>query len=225
MKLHMYPGSTTCRPILLLCAEHGIEIEPVVVDLMSGEHHGAAFARLNPGRRVPVLEDGDFVLTESSAILKYLASMHAPETYPEDRRARAVVNSRMDWFNTGFYMDYGYNLIYPQVLPHCRRDDDIVQAGTVRWGAERSREWLSQLDQYLLGPDRAYLCGQDLTIADYMGASFVTLGELIRVDLSAYPNVMRWLATMEALPSWRIVHEALAGWAGSLSDQTFGTLP
>ena len=35
MKLHMFPSSTTCRPILLLCAEHEIKIEPIVVDLMA----------------------------------------------------------------------------------------------------------------------------------------------------------------------------------------------
>ena len=70
MKLHMFPASTTCRSILLFCAEHGLRPEMVHVDLMAGAHLGEEFIRTNPMHRVPVLEDGDLVLTESSAILK-----------------------------------------------------------------------------------------------------------------------------------------------------------
>jgi glutathione S-transferase len=69
MKLHMSPISTTSRPVMLFCAEAGVDVTMVPVDLMAGEHHGEKFVALNPNRLVPVLEDGDFVLTESSAIL------------------------------------------------------------------------------------------------------------------------------------------------------------
>ena len=70
MKLHMHKISTTSRPILLFCSENQIDVEVVIVDLMVGEHMQEPFAKLNPSKQVPVLEDGDFVLTESSAILK-----------------------------------------------------------------------------------------------------------------------------------------------------------
>jgi len=64
MKLYMFPASTTCRPILLFCAEQGIQIEQVMIDLMTGAHHQEPFISVNPARRVPVLEDGDLILTE-----------------------------------------------------------------------------------------------------------------------------------------------------------------
>src|SRR6185295_18661378 len=73
MKLHYHPISTTSRPVMLFAAESGIPLEMKVVDLFTGEHMQPGYARLNPNHLVPVLEDGDFVLTENAAILKYLA--------------------------------------------------------------------------------------------------------------------------------------------------------
>jgi hypothetical protein len=76
-----------------------------------------------------MLEDGDFRLTESSAILKYLADKRDLPSYPKDSKKRAQVNEVMDWLNTQFYRDFGYGLIYPQLFPnHKRRSvlDNIV---------------------------------------------------------------------------------------------------
>ncbi len=66
----MHPVSTVCRPVRLFCAENGIKIEEVTVDLMTGAQHKEPFASLNPSRQVPMLEDDDLKLTEASAILK-----------------------------------------------------------------------------------------------------------------------------------------------------------
>jgi glutathione S-transferase len=78
---------------------------------------------------VPVLEDGSFRLTESSAILKYLADKVRSPAYPTDLQKRARVNERMDWLNTGFYRDFSYGFLYPQIFPFMREPDDAVQAG------------------------------------------------------------------------------------------------
>jgi glutathione S-transferase len=131
MKLHMSPISTTSRPVKLFCAEAGVDETMVPVDLMAGEHHGEKFVALNPNRLVPVLEDGDFVLTESSAILKYLADKVGSPLYPKDLEQRARVNERMDWFNTQLYRELGYHLVYPQLFPHHKRASDEVTNGTV----------------------------------------------------------------------------------------------
>ena len=73
MKLYYHPISTTSRPLMLFAAEAGIPLEMQVVDLFTGEHVKPPYEAINPNRLVPVLEDGAFRLTESSAILKYLA--------------------------------------------------------------------------------------------------------------------------------------------------------
>jgi glutathione S-transferase len=207
MKLYYHPVSTTSRPIMMLAADSGIDLDYQVIDLFTGEHMRDPYQVINPSRQVPALEDGAFRLTESSAILKFLADKANSPAYPKDPQQRARVNERMDWFNTGFYRDLGYGLIYPQVFPHVRRPDDTVQAGTLAWGQEKSNAWLKILDETIIGPANAYVCGNELTIADYFGAAILTVGEVIHLDYTAYPNICRWLANMKARPNWDKVNE------------------
>ena len=73
-----------------------------------------------PNQAVPVLEHDGFVLTESSAILKYLADLTDSPAYPKELKARARVNEVMDFFNTYLMRDYVYGLVYSRVLAHYR---------------------------------------------------------------------------------------------------------
>jgi glutathione S-transferase len=222
MKLYFHPASTASRPILLFCAEAGIQYEPVVVDIMTGEHTKEAFTKLNPTGLIPVLEDGDFVLTESSAIMKYLAEKTNSAAYPKDLQKRARVNERMDWINTQFYRDWGYNLIYPQLFAHHKRGTDAAHTGTLEWGKKNVEKWLAILDKSIIG-NHKYLCGDEITIADYFASIVVGAGDLIGQDLSRYPNVSRWMTSMRALPSWSKVNEVAEGFAASLKGKPFVT--
>ena len=224
MKLYMHPVSMTCRPVRLFAAEAKIPMEEVLVDVMTGEHLKPPYASLNPNSLVPMLEDGDLRLTESSAILKYLADKTGSPAYPKDLKARAKVNEMMDWINTNFYREWGYNLCYPQLFPHMKRRSDEAHAATLEWGKEQSKKWLKLLNDHWIGPKRQYLCGDAITIADYFGAGIVSLGEVIRVDFSAYPNIKRWLDNMKKLPNWNKVNEAFNGLVQAVKDQPFVTL-
>jgi glutathione S-transferase len=224
MKLYMHPVSMTSRPVRLFIAESGIDVDEQLVDLMAGEHYQEPFTAINPNRQVPVLEDGDFRLTESSAILKYLADKIDSPAYPKGLMQRAKVNEMMDWFNTTFYRDYAYGWIYPQLFPHHRRPTEEVQRATIAWGKERAKDRLQILNDYWLGPDKSFLCGDRITIADHFGSCLLTLGEVIRCDFSAYPNIERWLANMKRLPSWPKVNEALYGFAEAVKDQKFDAI-
>jgi glutathione S-transferase len=223
MKLHFHPVSTASRPVVLFCAEAKIEYQPVIVDLMKGAHYEEPFVTLNPSKQVPVLEDGDFVLTESSAILKYLADKVGSPAYPKDPKARARVNERMDWFNTQHYREWGYHLIYPQTFPHHVRKSEEAQRATVEWGREKSEAWLKVLNDNVLGSQK-FLCGDTITIADYFGAEILAAGDLIGVSYKRFPNVDRWMSTMRALPSWKKTNEATDGFAASLRDKKFVTI-
>jgi len=224
MKLYMHPVSMTSRPVRLFIAENGINCEEQIVDLTIGEHLGEPFAKINPNKLVPVLEDGDLRLTESSAILKYLADKINSPTYPKDLAKRAKVNEMMDWFNTNFYRDYGYGMAYPQLFAHHKRPGDDVQAATIQWGSERARNWIALLDQHWIGAKNQYVCGNEITIADYFGACLVTLGEILRCDFDAYPNVQRWLTNVKKLRSWGSINEALYGFAKAVESQPFITI-
>ncbi|MFP6759012.1 MAG: glutathione S-transferase family protein [Alphaproteobacteria bacterium] len=224
MKLYMHPVSTTSRPVMMFITENGIDVEMQTVDLMSGEHMNATYTAINPNQLVPVLEDGDFRLAESLAILKYLADLIDSPAYPKDLKQRARVNASMDWFNTDFYREFGYGLIYPQLFPHHKRQSDEVQSATIAWAQEKARDRLRVLNDSWIGPDQAYLCGDTLTIADFFGAEFVSVGDIIRCDLSRYANISRWIATMKALPSWASVHEIADGFAATLVEQEFARI-
>jgi glutathione S-transferase len=208
MKLYYHPVSTTSRPVVLFATESGIELDLQLVDLFTGAQYQPEYAAINPSRQVPVLEDGDFRLTESSAILKYLADKKGSAAYPSDLRKRARVNERMDWLNTGFYRDFSYGFLYPQIFPFMRRPDDTVQAATVAWGKDKALNWLKVLDEGLIGPRNAYLCGDEISLADYLGSMMVLGGEAIECRFDAYPNISRWLRNMKALKSWDKVNEA-----------------
>ena len=224
MKFYMHPVSMTCRPIRLFAADNNIAMDEVLVDLMTGAHMQPDYAAINPNCLVPMLEDGDLKLTESSAILKYLADKIGSPAYPKDLKARAKVNEMMDWINSNFYRDWGYNLCYPQLFPHVKRRSDEAQAATLEFGAANAKRWLKVLDEHWLGPNKTYLCGNDITIADYFGAGIVSLGEIIGVDFAPYPNVKRWLATMAKRPNWPKVNEAFYGLRDALKGQNFVTL-
>lgn len=224
MKLYMHPASTTSRTVMLFVAESGIALEQQVVDILTGEHYKEPYASMNPNRQVPMLEDGDFRLTECSAILKYLADKIGSPAYPKELKERAHVNEVMDWINTNFYREWGYHLVYPQLFPHHKRPSDESQKGTVEWGRAQSRVWLGVLNDHWIGPRHEYLCGDRITLADYLGAPYVTIGEIIRCDFEPYPNVRRWLGNMKSLKSWAKVNQVFSGFVDAVKEQSFVAL-
>jgi glutathione S-transferase len=224
MKLYMHPFSTTCRAVRLMCAENGVTVDEELVDLMTGAQHQEPFASLNPSRQVPFLTDGDWGISESSAIMKYIADVNNLACYPKDLKKRAKVNEAMDWLNTGLYRDYGYNLIYPQLFPHHKRPSDEAQSATLSWGQKGANRWLQVLNDYWIGPNNKFMTGNEVTIADYFGAAIITVGDMIGCDFAAYPNVERWLSNMRALPHWAEVNAMMEGAAAGNKGKEFVTL-
>lgn len=98
-KLEFYHaiGSPPSRSCLMLIKKLELDVEVKLVNLGAGEQNQPEFLKLNPLHQVPVLVDGDFVLTESRAILAYLINKFKPGSnlYPTDPRARAVVDQRL----------------------------------------------------------------------------------------------------------------------------------
>lgn len=223
IKLYIYPASITSRPVRLFVAEKGLPVTEHVVDIVTGEHYKDEYTSINPSRMVPVLEDGAFRLTESSAILKYLAARFETPEYPRVLELRAKVDEAMDWFNTQLYRDFVYDLIYPQILPHHRRPAADHQQGTIEWGRERAQFWFEILDQHLLGSND-FVANNQLSIADYFGATMVAAGEMIGCRFEAYPNVTRWLRNVKRLAHWDRTNEELCRFAAQLQGTRFITL-
>jgi glutathione S-transferase len=224
VKLYYHPASTTSRSVVLFATENNIPLDLQVVDIFTGEHYQPPYEAINPNHLVPVLEDGNFRLTECSAILKYLAEKTGSPLYPKDLQQRARVNERMDWVNTQLGRDFCYGFVYPQIFPTHKRRSDEAHDATLQWGKERAQNWLKVLDAHILGAGNNYVCGKDITIADYLCAAFVGVGELTGSDFSAYPNIRRWLERMKSLKSWKKVHETIEGYGASLKGTPMHTV-
>jgi glutathione S-transferase len=224
MKLYMHPASTTSRPVMQFIADAKLDVEQQVVDIFKGEHHGEDFAKRNPNRLIPLLEDGDFRLSESATILRYLAEKAGSPAYPKDLKRRAKVDELLDWFNSNFYRDWGYGMVYPQVFPQLKRPDAAVQAATVAWGRDKSKVWLGVLNDHWLKAGTPYLLGGEITIADYFGAGLVTAGELIHCDFTPYANITPWVGSMKARPSYAEVYKVFNGFCESTKGQSFAAL-
>lgn len=97
LTLYYMKGSPPARACLLLARVLELDIEVKHIDLHSGEQHDAEFLKLNPLKKIPVLVDGDFVLSESRAILAYLVNSRKPgsDLYPSDPKTRALIDQHL----------------------------------------------------------------------------------------------------------------------------------
>ena len=129
----------------------------------------------------------------------------------------------MDWFNTNLYRDFALRARLPAGVSGAQAAERRSAGRRRSTGAkERSKAWFKVLDEHLIGPRKTVpAAATQITIADYFGAAMVGLGELIRCNYSAYPNVERWMRNMKALKSWPKVNEVFYGFAGSLKDTPF----
>ena len=90
MRLHVFPLSPRAIKVISFARHLGLDCDLRIVDLLKGENQLPGFVALNPNKKMPVLEDGNFVLWESNAILQYLASKK-PETglWPTEPKRQA----------------------------------------------------------------------------------------------------------------------------------------
>ena len=95
--------------------------------------------------------------------------------YPKDLKQRAKVNEVMDWFNTNFYQDFGYGLVYPQIFPHHKRPTTRCRPARSRGARSKSQGLAAGAERPLARPgSKQYLCGNQITIADYFGSAIMT---------------------------------------------------
>jgi glutathione S-transferase len=113
--------------------------------------------------------------------------------------------------------ELNFCLVYPQVFGHHKFDSAEGQAERLRRGKEQSTRWLRVLDKSILGTN-PYLCGQQLTIADFFGGPIVVMAEIFGSDLTKFPNVRGWLARLKQLKSWPPTFATIEGFAASVRN-------
>ncbi|CAG9797180.1 unnamed protein product [Chironomus riparius] len=97
LTLYYFVGSMPSRACVILSKVLNIPIELRSINLYEREQHSEWYKKLNPAKKVPVLIDGDFILTESRAILAYLVDTRHPgnSLYPKDEKKRAAIDERL----------------------------------------------------------------------------------------------------------------------------------
>ena len=193
LRLHDYAASCNCYKVRLLLAQLGIPYERVPVDIFHGGTLTEEYGRMNPARTTPVLElpDGRFV-AESAAILVYLAE--GSELWPDDPYARAQVVRWLIYEQTDVIPATGglrFRLATGRLQPD---DPDASQRRA------QGQEVLSLLDHHLA--DRQFLVADRYTVADIAVYGYVHVAGEAGYDMSAYPNVERWLDRVAAQPGY-----------------------
>lgn len=200
MKLYMNALSPNVRRVRLTAAVLGLPLEEQRLDFMKGEHKSPEYLALNPNGAVPTLVDGDLVLSESRAIMSYLASKKEEVgLLPRDEAARADVNRWQFWDAAHFSPALGA-LTFEKIIkpltgmgePDPRKIEDAM-ASFRRFGAV--------LDQRLAG--RRYLVGDALTVADLTIACSLMYAQRTEAPLGELSHVAAWFSRIRELAEWR----------------------
>ena len=192
MKLYGFPPTRSLRTLWAL-QELDAEFEFVSVNLTAGEHRHPDFLRLNPAGKVPVLVDGDVVLTESAAIVMYLAEKyHAKGLLLADLKQRAQVYRWVMFGVTELEQPLWRITRHTQLYPEDKRlPADVALA---------SQEFVAMatiLDRHMEG--RQFIVGDGLTIADWVMAHLIDWGNECHL-LGDLPQLRAYLERMYARP-------------------------
>lgn len=197
MKLYEFPQSPNCQKVFALAHEVGVPVENVFVDIFKGGARTPEMLAKNPSGRVPVLEDGDFVLWESNAILGYIAGKaDRADLAPTQPRERAEVDRWLAFQAAHFgpaISIIAFERLVKKLANLGAPDDKAIAKGEADLAVATS-----VLEQSLKG--REYLAGR-LSIADFSLIPFAALMTPCGVSLDPYPNVKAWVGRMLARPS------------------------
>jgi glutathione S-transferase len=198
--LHDHPVSSNALKVRFLLAELGLDFERVEVSLTQprAEHHLA----INPLGGVPTLRDGDLVLAESHAILRYLAAREArDDLYPADLRERARVDEFLDRWHTrlrpAFFRHEAPALGWTPKGSLGSAPPDLDAAAR----AEAEIQGDLALFDRLVGDDATCVLGR-FTIADCAVAPVLFRTTKTGLDLSALPKLVALRDALLARPAF-----------------------
>lgn len=200
IKFYNFPRSGHAHRVELMLSLLDLPSETIFVDLAKGAHKQADFLALNVFGQVPVIDDQGVVLADSNAILVYLAQRYGQGRWlPSDPVGAAQVQR---WLSVAAgQIAFG---------PAAAR---LITVFGASFNAEeviaRAHALLKIMDQELVS--RPFLVGQEATIADVAGYSYIAHAPEGNVSLEPYPHVRAWLARIEALPGFVPMPSTAAG--------------
>jgi glutathione S-transferase len=199
MQLYLNVLSPNVRRVRVTAAVLGLSLEEKSLDLGKGAHRSPEYLAINPNGAVPTLVDGDLVLTESRAIMQYLASKK-PEAglVPRDEAARADVTRWQFWDASHFSPALGTMAFEKVIKPMMGGEPDTRK---VEEALGNFRRFAAVLDKRLDG--KPYVVGTTLTVADLTIASSLMYAKQVDLPLADYPNVAAWFERITQLDAWK----------------------
>ncbi|MDY0007574.1 MAG: glutathione S-transferase N-terminal domain-containing protein [Spongiibacteraceae bacterium] len=202
MKLFYYPGACSLIPHIAL-EELGVNYTAIEVNFPAGEQLSAEYRAINPLSQVPALATDEGTITQTPAILSYLALR-----YPE-RRLMATASpfefAKMQSFH--MYIATTIHMLFRQMsMPHEFADGDAAHAALKAKVPERSNHYFQLIEQQL-ADGRPWVHGTEYSASDiylYVFSSYLKLGD--RGELSRFDAVADHRLRVRARPA---VHRAL----------------
>lgn len=191
IKFYRFPLSGHSHKAELFLSLLGLPVEPIDVDLAGGEQKTPAYLAMNCFGQVPVIQDGDVTVSDSNAILVYLASRYGSETWlPRDPAGAAQVQR---WLSVAAgQVAYG---------PCAARLVTVFKAAfNPQEVIARAHALFVIMEKELAA--RPFLVGEHATLADVANYSYIAHAPEGNVSLDTYPAIRAWLARIEALPGF-----------------------
>ncbi|EDX08611.1 GD24922 [Drosophila simulans] len=181
--------SPPSRAVLLTAKAIGLDLELRPINLLKGEHLTPEFLKLNPQHTIPTLIDGEATIIDSHAIC-------ATWWRSTDLVQRANVDARL-------HLDSGHlfarvRFLYEPILYYGSTDCSIDKIAYIQKCWEILEGFLK---------DQPYLCGSDLTIADFCAVATVTsVNDAAPIDEFKFPKMHAWLKRLAELPYYQEVN-------------------
>jgi glutathione S-transferase len=200
MKLYINPMSSNARRATMAAIALDVPVELVMVDMRQGEHRQPSFLAINPGGKVPALVDGHLCLSESWAIMLYLADTKPNATlYPTAPQARATIHQWMFW---------GANHFHPAVSV---LDFENMIKGWMNMGppdaaaVEKAGKDVDRLAGHLNAQleKTAFVCGAQMTLADLALSTVLQTIDMAQLPVKHHVALMAWFDKMRATPAWQ----------------------
>jgi len=199
LQIYGNPRSRAMRCLWML-EEMGEPYQLIEKSTRTDELQSAEYLRLNPNARIPTLVDGDLVLWESMAINLYLAQKYEGPMHSVGPTVLGLAAQWSFWAMLeleGLLLEL---LNHRAVLPEFARDPSYAERDELLL-----RRPLGVLNNSLRGRD--HLAGGNFTVADLNVASILAWGKMARLDLSAHPDVARWLDSCLTRPAYGRVRD------------------
>jgi glutathione S-transferase len=200
IKLHRHPLSGHCHRVELFLSLLGLPVELHEVDLLKGAHKAPAFLALNSFGQVPVIDDGGTVLSDSNAILIYLATKYGDASWlPREPEGAALVQR---WLSVAA----GQIASGPgaaRLINLFRLSQDAAEP------IARAHALFAVIERELAA--RPYLVGERPTLADVACYAYIAHAPEGGISLADYPALRAWLVRIEALPGFVPMQPARVG--------------